>query len=369
MEEDFDKCDTLEIVKDEKLREESTSDENPSNHQETENWLEKLFVKPEISVTWNSAKKSTTGNSKDVLSSKNSAVGNSKEVLSSKNSAVGNSKDVLKKLFEAEDIDQPKYDNDNDFRPAVEIEKNVKKKAAPTDFFSEYAGEILEPEAPNKEEKVRCKECNVFVTRRYFNNHVKFVHKKLKDHLCQICGYRGHGPNVLREHMESKHSGVAFPCSHCSRVSLTAKRLALHVKRYHSGKPLERRHVCQYCGYAFAASTTLTRHVRVHTDETPYACSFCEKKFKYRWAWKSHEHLHTGVKPYKCTYCGEAFTQNCVRKNHEYRVHGNEEFNPKNRIPKTGIEKRPKRAGKSKPQVQAADFAEFVTKISKDDNT
>lgn len=242
-------------------------------------------------------------------------------------------------------------------------DRRRKKGFTTEQFFKEFAADaetVKVPRNSNKEDRVYCKVCKIFIGRPYFYNHVKYVHKNVRNHLCQDCGYRAQTGHILRQHIESQHSGTVLPCSECSMTFTCAKRLRFHINKHHSGRPIERKHVCQYCGKAFTTPHYLKNHIRVHTQETPYQCQFCERKFKFKWACKTHERLHTGVKPYKCTYCGEAFTQNCVRKNHEYRFHGNEEFNPKNRIPKEG-NRREKRMGKQLTKVQPLDFLEVIT--------
>lgn len=287
-----------------------------------------------------------------------------REIQKLKENAVKNSKDSAKIVRKLSVNDKMALENQ------FEIQEAKKKGFTTAQFFEEYAEGVDEAKVPrnsNKDDRVYCKVCKIFIGRPYFYNHVKYVHKKVRDHLCQDCGYRAQTGHILRQHIESQHSGTVLPCSQCSMTFTCAKRLKYHVNKHHSGKPVERKHVCQYCGKAFTTPHYLKNHIRVHTQETPYICQFCQRKFKFKWACKTHERLHTGVKPYKCTYCGEAFTQNCVRKNHEYRFHGNEEFNPKNRIPKQGNrrEKRGRKSGNA-AVVQPLDLVEVVTGNSAD---
>lgn len=186
-------------------------------------------------------------------------------------------------------------------------------------------------------DKYYCQECKIFIGTAYFYNHVKFVHVKVRDHLCEDCGYRAQTGHILRQHIDAVHTDHTYPCDICQRKFRSLKSARDHQRSVHV-QAKERAHICQFCGKGFFTAYYLRNHIRTHTNETPYHCQYCSRAFSFKWPCTTHERLHTGVKPYKCSYadCQEAFTQNCVRKNHEYRAHGNEEFNPKNRKPREG---------------------------------
>nr|CAD7407767.1 unnamed protein product [Timema cristinae] len=68
---------------------------------------------------------------------------------------------------------------------------------------------------------------------------------------------------------------------------------------------------CTMCSKAFAHSSYLSQHNRIHLGIKPYTCEFCQRKFTQLSHLQQHTRTHTGEKPYKCRYpeCNKAFSQ------------------------------------------------------------
>lgn len=253
---------------------------------------------------------------------------------------------VPHKTFQSKIEKQPiRKDKDNFISSsALEELKNKESPSRTEESNSRVVFEKNDEQNKNEEDSklkwkvekdtVYCKDCRIFLLKSSYNNHIKFVHEKVRKYLCQTCGYAACTGTILRQHVQAVHVGYSFFCDQCPKKFNLMKRLRKHIELHHSGKPIERNHICQYCGMAFVKPGCLKRHLRSHTQETPYECQFCQRRFKYRWPKVQHERLHTGEKPYKCSFCEERFTQNCVRKAHEYKKHGNEEYKPKARTVK-----------------------------------
>lgn len=68
---------------------------------------------------------------------------------------------------------------------------------------------------------------------------------------------------------------------------------------------------CSECPKAFANSSYLSQHMRIHQGVKPYTCDICSRKFTQLSHLQQHKRTHTGDKPYKCNYmnCTKQFSQ------------------------------------------------------------
>nr|XP_022900179.1 zinc finger protein rotund isoform X2 [Onthophagus taurus] len=103
-----------------------------------------------------------------------------------------------------------------------------------------------------------------------------------------------------------------YNCKMCPQVGKTVfgskAELQLHTQAHmREAKPYK----CSQCCKAFANSSYLSQHTRIHLGIKPYRCEICQRKFTQLSHLQQHIRTHTGDKPYKCRHpgCQKAFSQ------------------------------------------------------------
>ncbi|CAL8330914.1 unnamed protein product [Arctogadus glacialis] len=117
-----------------------------------------------------------------------------------------------------------------------------------------------------------------------------------------------------------------FRCHKCERSFKLYYHLKQHMKT-HAG-PLDKPHVCAYCGKAYTREGALKLHVTTFHFEAEelsrsqrpqkrvHVCEYCDKNFDHFGHFKEHLRKHTGEKPYECPDCHERFARNSTLKCH-----------------------------------------------------
>ncbi|GAB6023035.1 hypothetical protein CHUAL_007129 [Chamberlinius hualienensis] len=104
--------------------------------------------------------------------------------------------------------------------------------------------------------------------------------------------------------------GRKYQCKMCPQVGIFGSKadLQLHTQIHmREAKPYK----CSQCSKAFANSSYLSQHTRIHLGIKPYRCEICQRKFTQLSHLQQHIRTHTGDKPYKCRHpgCNKAFSQ------------------------------------------------------------
>ncbi|XP_021961857.1 zinc finger protein 492 [Folsomia candida] len=122
---------------------------------------------------------------------------------------------------------------------------------------------------------------------------------------CSHCGKVLNSKRSLKSHEALHGDTLPFVCTRapCTRGFLQEADLERHVKAVHLK---EKNFVCEFCSKAFAQKPNLITHLRTHTGEKPYKCKSCGKEFSDKPTYNRHVQIH-GDTVHTCDKCGKKF--------------------------------------------------------------
>ncbi|KAL0275267.1 UNVERIFIED_CONTAM: hypothetical protein PYX00_003173 [Menopon gallinae] len=87
-----------------------------------------------------------------------------------------------------------------------------------------------------------------------------------------------------------------------------------HIRRVHNK---EKNFVCNFCKKAFFKNSDLVIHQSIHEPSAKFICEDCGRRFKHVSNLIRHSRTHTGIKPYLCLPCNKRFSQVAALRQHE----------------------------------------------------
>ena len=146
---------------------------------------------------------------------------------------------------------------------------------------------VVNASAPNT--GFECDHCGkIFKTNVVMKNHIKHVHDRIREHICEVCA-KGFATSCdLNTHRRTHTGEKNFPCHICGQSYSTKQYLQIHTRQHTGEKP----HCCEECGKAFADPSALRNHQKQHQTNQPVACEVCGKTFKIKKNLKSHMMIH-----------------------------------------------------------------------------
>ena len=134
-----------------------------------------------------------------------------------------------------------------------------------------------------------CIHCGkIFSRNKDMKNHVKHVHDKIREHICEVCAKGFATSSDLNTHRRTHTGKKNFPCHICGKSFTTKQYLIIHTRQHTGEKP----HCCEECGKAFADKSALNCHQEQHQNNQPVACEVCGKTFKVKRTLKRHMMIH-----------------------------------------------------------------------------
>lgn len=109
-----------------------------------------------------------------------------------------------------------------------------------------------------------CKICpRKFPTKHKLKEHT-MRHEGIKNHVCTLCGLRKTTGHELKVHMRNHTKDKVYTCEFCPKIFSNMTYLTQHVKVVHRGV---KEFKCTLCDKSFARSETLKHHTMTHTGK------------------------------------------------------------------------------------------------------
>ena len=143
--------------------------------------------------------------------------------------------------------------------------------------------------------------------------HIKAVHKMIKDKKCHLCDKTFPAENRLKAHIKKAHLdvGKSYPCHICGKIFPHQHSVTKHIRKVHEKRFKERLFHCDKCDAVYKNSKqALDNHYRmVHAGEKlSYQCDICGKEVTSKTSLSKHiKFTHKKIKNFKCGHCPKTF--------------------------------------------------------------
>ena len=169
-----------------------------------------------------------------------------------------------------------------------------------------------------------CHLCGKTMLTTSIQKHIRYVHKKVRNYTCDICGFNLRSPSQLKQHKKCVHDGIReHQCDICGKGFSEKKYLKTHEKSVHKKlRDIQCPH--PQCNKSFSRKDVLRIHIEAaHAIEKQFVCDLCDKKsFCNRAALRTHiQNIHEGVRNFQCNECGKKFFLSANYKAHVKAVH------------------------------------------------
>lgn len=172
---------------------------------------------------------------------------------------------------------------------------------------------VLESNHRIDEDPLPCKYCEMPLSKRNYNAHMKTHLGKFPYH-CKLCGKRFVNAEFLAAHKAKKHGGVGeFECEICCRRFGRLCNFTKHMKTHTLREVIQ----CRLCNVNFHEQFRYESHmIRVHPKDPVYFCDKCKIGFEQAARFEDHlpecrpvdNQMSTEKEEqYDCAYCSEIF--------------------------------------------------------------
>ena len=252
-----------------------------------------------------------------------------------------------------ENAENMKDDSDRSFGSISKVESDEKFEA---DESSDPTEEYVP--LPRKKAKTGLKkfilDCHIcgktLSSNKHLNEHIKTVHEKRRDWVCEHCFKSFGSKTVLNHHQARVHSKVRdFMCNVCNKEWFSKAELVNHMRCHTGEKPF----VCEICSKGFSDKQFLQKHIMGTHEGVKFTCDQCGAQFNFASRLNHHmKYTHLGFTnhykeiarlkarerrkqqpqtrkkedPVPCTECGLTFAHQSSLKRHMMGNHEGVKF-------------------------------------------
>lgn len=178
-----------------------------------------------------------------------------------------------------------------------------------------------------------CENCpKKFSTMNNLKRHIAINHSNkdgevTKNFMCIECGKRFTASDSLRIHMFSHTGERPYKCEQCDASYVQSGHLKRHVRTAHTRQSI---YECQHpgCQKKFFDPSSLTIHMKIHSEVRKYQCTICPKVFKTSVVLKKHIKTHQDTKDFECHICSQMLSTNFCLQKHLKRHASSEKMDP-----------------------------------------
>ncbi|XP_043204038.1 zinc finger protein 628-like isoform X2 [Amphibalanus amphitrite] len=133
---------------------------------------------------------------------------------------------------------------------------------------------------------------------------------------CPYCQKQLSSSSSLQKHVQLHTNERRFRCTTCDRAFMDRRALSRHEVDHTGVRPF----CCSVCGKTLLSSHALRIHQRSHLGIKPAECHVCQKKMSSAQMLREHLRIHTGERPFSCEICGRTFRTERILSSHR-RTH------------------------------------------------